>query len=44
VKRGLHNMLLQTMALISQIKTDVSFRTIHIAGKIQREMCIYLVS
>jgi len=34
VKRGLHNLLLQTMALISQIRTtDVSFRTIHIAGE-----------
>jgi len=35
VKRGLHNMLMQTMALISQIKsTDVSFRAVHIAGMI----------
>lgn len=36
VKRGLHDLLLQTMALISQIRTtDVSFRTIHIAGSIR---------
>jgi len=41
VKRGLHNLLLQTLSLISQIKTvrdqsiDVFFKTIHVAGMIE---------
>ena len=35
VKRGLHNLLIQTMALISHIKTtEASFRTVHVAGLI----------
>jgi len=36
VKRGLQNLLMQAMALVSQIKTtDVSFRTLHVAGSLR---------